>query len=131
MGFGERWIRWIKYSFPTIKYSVLVNRSLVGFSSPGRGIRQGDPLSPFLFIFATEGLSRMLEKAKQLQWIEGFEVAMVMVHLSRSHIFYLLMTPWFSVELRNFHCNILVSALCSLKHYQVSTSTCPRALYNL
>jgi len=31
MGFGERWIRSIKYSFSTVMYSVLVNRSFVGF----------------------------------------------------------------------------------------------------
>lgn len=69
MGFGDRWIKWI-----TLKYSILVNRSPVGFFSPQKGIRQGDPLSPFLFILAMEGLSKMLDKAKQMQWIEGFRV---------------------------------------------------------
>ncbi|XP_070005716.1 uncharacterized protein [Nicotiana sylvestris] len=64
MGFGERWIRWIKFSLTTVKYSVLINRSPVGFVSPQKGIRQGDPLSPFLFIIAMEGLSKMLDKAR-------------------------------------------------------------------
>nr|XP_016481281.1 PREDICTED: uncharacterized protein LOC107802323 [Nicotiana tabacum] len=74
MRFGEKWIEWIRYSFTTVKYSVLVNRSPVGFFSPKRGIRQGDPISPFLFILAMEGLSRMLKKAKQMQWLQGFDV---------------------------------------------------------
>jgi len=39
-----------------------------------RDIRLGDPLSPFLFILAMKVLSRMLEKAKQLHWLEGFMV---------------------------------------------------------
>ncbi|XP_019236623.1 PREDICTED: uncharacterized protein LOC109216861 [Nicotiana attenuata] len=70
MGFG---MKWIKYSFTTVKYSILVNRSPVGFFSPERGIRQWDPLSPFLFILAMEGRSKIVEKAKQLQWIKGFK----------------------------------------------------------
>lgn len=74
MGFGDRWIRWIRFSFSTVKYSVLVNRSPVGFLSPKRGIRQRDPLSPFLFIFAMEGLSRMFDNAKEFNWSQGFEV---------------------------------------------------------
>lgn len=44
----------------------------VGFFSPHREIRQGDPLSPFLFISVTEGLRKMMEKARDLQWIRGF-----------------------------------------------------------
>lgn len=58
----------------TVKYSVLVNRSPVGFFSPEKGLRQGDLLSPFLFILAMEGLTQMLEKAKGMQWIQGFQV---------------------------------------------------------
>ncbi|XP_070043168.1 uncharacterized protein [Nicotiana tomentosiformis] len=74
MGFGERWIKWTKFNMSTVKYSILINRSPVGFFSPQRGLRQGDPLSPILSILAMEGLSRILDKAKQMQWISGFDV---------------------------------------------------------
>uniref|UniRef100_A0A1S4AQ70 Uncharacterized mitochondrial protein AtMg01250-like n=1 Tax=Nicotiana tabacum TaxID=4097 RepID=A0A1S4AQ70_TOBAC len=89
MGFGDRWIRWIRYSLTTVKYSILVNRAPVGFFSPQKGIRQGDPLSPFLFILAMEGLSRMLDKAKQMQWIEGFRVGNNIIDpVAVSHLLY-------------------------------------------
>lgn len=73
-GFGDRWMKWIKFNISTVKYSVLINRSPLGFFSPQRGLRQGDPLSSFLFILAMEGPSRMLDKAKQLQRIKGFDI---------------------------------------------------------
>ncbi|WMV25457.1 hypothetical protein MTR67_018842 [Solanum verrucosum] len=74
MGFGERWIRWMKFSITTVKYSILVNRSPVGFFPPQRGIRHGDPISPFLFILAMEGLSKMIQKASSLHWIEPIKI---------------------------------------------------------
>ena len=57
-----------------MKFSVLINRSPVGFFSTQKGLRQGDPLSPYLFILAMEGLSQLLARAKELQWIQGFQV---------------------------------------------------------
>lgn len=74
MGFGDRWIRWIKFSISTVKYPLIVNRGPVGFLCPQRGIRQGGPLSPFLFIIAMEVLSKMIEKARHEQWTQGFSV---------------------------------------------------------
>lgn len=50
-------------SLPTVKYSILVNRAPVGFFSPQNGLRQADPLAPFLFLLAMEGLSKILDKA--------------------------------------------------------------------
>lgn len=47
MRFGERWIKWIRYRFNSVKYSILVNRSPMEFFSPKRGIRKGDPMFPF------------------------------------------------------------------------------------
>uniref|UniRef100_A0A0V0GTN2 Putative ovule protein n=1 Tax=Solanum chacoense TaxID=4108 RepID=A0A0V0GTN2_SOLCH len=74
MGFGSKWIRWIKYCIGTVKFSVLINRSPTGFFSSQRGLRQGDPLSPFLFILAMEGMSSLINTAKAKDWIRGFQV---------------------------------------------------------
>jgi hypothetical protein len=44
----------------TVKYSVKFNGTLLEAFSPTRGLRQGDPLSPFLFLFVADGLSTLL-----------------------------------------------------------------------
>ena len=49
----------------TASYSVLINGEPQGFFKPTRGIKQGDPLSPYLFLLCVEGLSAMLMRAKE------------------------------------------------------------------
>lgn len=75
MGFGVKWINWVKYYISTVKFSIIINGSPEGFSPAHRGLRQGDPLSLFLFIIVMEGLNNMVKKAKCNGWIKGFEAA--------------------------------------------------------
>ena len=63
MGFCSRWIGLIMECIRTISYSILVNGDPKGLINPTRGIRQGDPLSPFLFLLCTEGLHGLITKA--------------------------------------------------------------------
>ena len=63
MGFPPIWIDWIKTSLETAKFSILLNGCPEGFFSSTNGVRQGDPLSPYLFTIVMEGLSCLLDKA--------------------------------------------------------------------
>ena len=55
----------------TVEYSVLINGEAKGKINPTRGLRQGDPISPYLFLLYTEGLSAMLKKEERAGKIKG------------------------------------------------------------
>lgn len=54
--------------------SVLVNRSTIDQFIPQRGLRQGDPLAPFLFIIVAKGLARLMREAEKKGMYAGFLV---------------------------------------------------------
>jgi hypothetical protein len=65
LGFSPIWINWIRLCITSASFSFLLNGSPFGCISPERGLRQGDPISPFLFIIGSEVLSRLLFQAKK------------------------------------------------------------------
>jgi hypothetical protein len=62
-GFDQGWINWILNLTSSAFFSILVNGVPSQPFSPSRGIRQGDPLSPFLFVLMAEGLGRYIKAA--------------------------------------------------------------------
>jgi hypothetical protein len=73
-GFSARWIRWISFCISSVRFSILVNGSPCGFFSSSRGLRQGDPLSPLLFVIVMEAFSRMMDRAVEGGLLSGFLV---------------------------------------------------------
>lgn len=62
LGFAEQWIQILMSCVSTISYSILINGQLHGNITPSRGIRQGDPLSPYFFIICAEAMSSLIQK---------------------------------------------------------------------
>lgn len=64
LGFAEWWISMLMTCVRSATYFVLVNGILLGCISPSRDLRQGDPLSPYIFLLYAEGLSSLLSRAE-------------------------------------------------------------------
>ena len=74
LGFNEKWITLTMLCVSTVTYSILINGVPTGFIRPTKGIRQGDPLSPFLFLLCTEGLHGLITQLALRGDIHGFSV---------------------------------------------------------
>ena len=75
MGFGARWVKWKKRCISTASFSVLINGSSVRFFNSSRGLRQGDPLSPYLFVIGMEVFSILVDKTTFGGFLSGFKIA--------------------------------------------------------
>nr|XP_016500683.1 PREDICTED: uncharacterized protein LOC107819114 [Nicotiana tabacum] len=64
MNFPEIFVRWIMVCISTVSYSIVINGKSSAPFTAKRGVRQGDPLSPFLFVIAMDYLSRLLKTLK-------------------------------------------------------------------
>ena len=73
-GFSEDWTKWVMNMVSSYFFSILVDGSPSTPFNASRGIRQGDPLSPFLFIIAAEGIGRLLKNRRSENKIWGLSL---------------------------------------------------------
>jgi hypothetical protein len=87
----------------TVRYSVVVNGQPTGDIRPTRGLRQGDPLSPYLFLLCAEVLSSKLQVAKRNGWLRGVPTSVNGPRLT--HLFFVDESLLFcKVNRREWHC---------------------------
>ena len=77
--FGPSFIQWVRVLYKNAFSVVLNNGYTTGPSSPGRGVREGDPLSPYLFIIALESLALRIRSDNRIQ---GLKIGQGTVKLS-------------------------------------------------
>lgn len=96
LGFCEQWRLWMKQCISSATISILINGSPTREIQLSRGLRQGDPLSPLLFLVAAEGLSGLISRAIDTQLLEGFEIGnnnVMVSHLQYADDTLLIFTP--------------------------------------
>lgn len=74
IGFDSKWVELIMHCIMSVSYSVLINGVGSEPFVPSRGLREGDPLSLYLFLIFTEGFSTLLKLMKQKGLMKGVRV---------------------------------------------------------
>ena len=85
MGFTVPFITWIMSSLSYVSFALLINGATSSFFRSGRGLRQGCPLAPLLFLIVVEGMSRALLSAKECGDLHGISLGN---DISISHVLF-------------------------------------------
>ncbi|OMO55184.1 reverse transcriptase [Corchorus capsularis] len=75
LGFCRKWVSWIMQCISTVSYTLVMNGRPAGEIVPSRGLRQGDPLSPYLFLVVVDVLSRMIQDAIDDGSVKGIKLS--------------------------------------------------------
>jgi hypothetical protein len=75
LGFHQLWVEMVMRLVTIVSFSVLFNGDHLEGFSPSRGIRQGDPISPYLFLLEAQGLSCLLKPRVESSSLSGIKVA--------------------------------------------------------
>lgn len=74
MGFNEYWIKLVMKCISSVSYLAIINGTIHGNIVPTRRLRQGNPLSPYLFILCAEGFSAFIHEAARGQQLNDISI---------------------------------------------------------
>lgn len=92
-GFGSKWRTWTSGCLVSSHFSILINGMPRGFFSTSRGLRQRDPLSPFLFTSVADAFNQLLSRGKEQNLFKGIQVGKEKISI---RIYNMPMTLYFS-----------------------------------
>ncbi|XP_022145149.1 uncharacterized protein LOC111014663 [Momordica charantia] len=87
LGFCSRWIELLMHCMESVEFSVLINGVPGPSFKPNRGLRQGDPLSPYIFLFCSEGFSALLTREEEKNHFSGYRGLPSQVNRNRCQVF--------------------------------------------
>lgn len=120
LGFNIDWVEKVMTLVTTVTYTYQVNGFHSDKLSPSRGLRQEDPLSPYLFILVFDVLSRMINDAKSHNTLSGLKLATEAPALT--HLFFADDAILFAQESNYIgdHCDLYLSVDLHIKQIQSS-----------
>lgn len=74
MGFSDGWIRRIMSCITSVSFAFKINGCVHGEVIPTRGLRQGDPISPYLFLLCADVFSSLISKAVMRKELHGIKI---------------------------------------------------------
>ena len=109
MGFNKNWINLIMKCISSVSYSVIINGTAYGNITPTRGLRQGDPLSPYLFLLCVEGFSALIHDAAKNNQLQGIGICRGAPKIT--HLFF-VDDSFLFCQANGNECNKLKEILC-------------------
>ena len=82
-GFCQQFIKIVYQCISTVRYTILIKGGVGPTMTPARGLRQGDPLSPYLFILASEVLAKLTNKAAGNGAINGVKLGHTSLEITK------------------------------------------------
>ena len=120
LGFDDKWIGWIMKCISTVSYSVLINGEAHGSIVPSRGLRQGDPLSSYLFLLCTQAFLALIDDASSKHVLNGSSICRGCPKVT--HLFFRMIAYYF-VGQRAKSVTNLSKSYRNMKQHQGKKST--------